>query len=121
MLIGRRSSGFSPKVVQLAAVIPIATDGKFTGTQPLPARAALGNRQPGVASMKIPFIVVFCGNEKYIFYYSHGKEEELVCRMIDYAMDDKHALGWPEVRSVMRHFGLLKMAPPAAGTDPPED
>ena len=58
--------------------------------------------------MKIPFIVIFCGNEKYIFYYSPGKEDELVCRMIDYAMDDRHAMGWEEVRSVMHHFRLLK-------------
>jgi len=58
--------------------------------------------------VKIPFIVIFCGNEKYIFYYSPGKEDELVCRMIDYAMDDRHAMGWEEVRSVMHHFRLLK-------------
>jgi len=58
--------------------------------------------------MKLPFIVVFCGNEKYIFYYSPGKEDDLVCKMIDYAMDERHTLGWTEVRSVMRHFGLLK-------------
>ena len=59
--------------------------------------------------MKLPFIVIFCGNEKYIFYYSPGKEDELVCQMIDYAMDERHALGWADVRSVMRHFNLLKM------------
>ena len=58
--------------------------------------------------MKIPFIVIFCGNEKYIFYYSAGKEDELVCTMIDYAMDPRHAMTWTEVKSVMRHFGLLK-------------
>lgn len=58
--------------------------------------------------MKLPFIVIFCGNEKYIFYYSPGKEDELVCQMIVYAMDERHAMGWPEVRSVMRHFSLLK-------------
>jgi len=58
--------------------------------------------------MKIPFIVIFCGNEKYIFYYSPGKEDELVCKMIDYAMDERHAMTWSEVRSVMQHFGLLK-------------
>jgi len=58
--------------------------------------------------MKIPFIVIFCGNEKYIFYYSPGKEDELVCTMIDYAIDPSHAMTWTEVKSVMRHFGLLK-------------
>ena len=57
--------------------------------------------------MKLPCIVVFCGNEKYVFYYSKGSEDELVCQMIDYAMDKQHALGWAEVRSVMRHLELL--------------
>jgi len=62
--------------------------------------------------VRIPFIVVFCANEKYIFYYSRGNEDELVCRMIDYAMDTKHTLGWAEVRSVMRHLELLKTENP---------
>jgi len=63
--------------------------------------------------MKLPFIIVFCGNEKYVFYYTPGNEDELVCLMIDYAMNPRHALGWGEVRSVMRHLGLLKAAAPS--------
>ena len=58
--------------------------------------------------MKLPFVVVFCGNEKYVFYYSKESEDEMVCQMIDYALDKQHSLGWSEVRSVMRHLELLK-------------
>ena len=60
------------------------------------------------AVVKIPFIVVFCGDEKYLFYYTPGKEEDVVCAMIDYALDDRHKFGWPEVRSIVKHLGLLK-------------
>jgi len=58
--------------------------------------------------MSIPFIVVFCGNHKYIFYYKPGREDELIGQMIDYAMDSRHVFGWAEVRSIMKHFGLLR-------------
>ena len=57
--------------------------------------------------MKLPFIVVSCGNEKYLFYYSPGNEDELICSMIDYAADSRHSLGYSEVLSVMRHLGLV--------------
>jgi len=60
--------------------------------------------------MKLPFIVVSCGNEKYLFYYSPGNEDELICSMIGYAADSRHSLGYSEVLSVMRHLGLVGAA-----------
>ena len=57
--------------------------------------------------MKVPFIVVFCKGEKYLFYYKRGREDDLICTMIDYALDERMTFGWPEVRSIVRHFGLL--------------
>ena len=65
--------------------------------------------------MKLPFIVVVCEDEKYVFYYEKGNEDELVCRMIEYALDERHALGWGEVRSVMEHLGLTESRRRAAG------
>jgi len=58
--------------------------------------------------MKLPFIVVFCHGEKYFFRYKPGHEDEVVAVLIDYAMDERLGFGWPEVRSIMRHFGFLK-------------
>ena len=67
--------------------------------------------------MNVPFIVVYCGPHKYIFYYSSGREDEVISQMIDYAMDDRHRFGWEEVRSIMKHFGLLQAK--SRQSDPP--
>jgi len=58
--------------------------------------------------MKLPFIIVFCHGEKYFFRYKPGQEDEVVAVLIDYAMDERLTFGWPEVRSIMRHFGFIK-------------
>ena len=68
--------------------------------------------------MTIPFIVVYCGSHKYVFYYKTGREDEVISQMIDYAMDERHVFGWAEVRSIMKHFGLLTQ-PPSAPPPPP--
>lgn|GEM_PF-2734155 len=111
---------FFPKVSHRAAVNSGAQGAvKPPGTLSIRSRArnvADHQTTKGESTMRIPFIVVFCGNEKYIFYYSRGNEDELVCRMIDYAADKQHTLGWAEVRSVMRHFELLE-----AGKTTPAD
>ncbi len=62
--------------------------------------------------MSLPFIIVYCGEHKYVFYYTNGREDELIGQMIDFAMDDRHVFGWAEVRSIMKHFGLLQSGPP---------
>ena len=66
------------------------------------------------ALMKLPFIIVFCHGEKYFFRYKPGQEDELIAVLIDYAMDERLTFGWPEVRSIMRHFGFLKTDPAQA-------
>lgn len=58
--------------------------------------------------MKLPFIIVFCRGEKYFFRYTPGYEDELIEVLVDFAMDERLAFGWPEVRSIMRHFGFVK-------------
>jgi len=66
--------------------------------------------------MKMPFIIVFCHGEKYFFRYRPGQEDELIAALIDYAIDERLTFGWPEVRSIMRHFGFIK-DDPTAGPD----
>ena len=58
--------------------------------------------------MDLPFIIVFCGIHKYVFYFKSGQEDALISQMIDYAMDEQHSFGWGEVRSIMKHFGLTE-------------
>ena len=58
--------------------------------------------------MKLPFIIVFCRGEKYFFRYTPGYEDELIEVLVDFAMDERLAFGWPEVRAIMRHFGFVK-------------
>jgi len=68
--------------------------------------------------MKLPFIVVFCHGEKYFFRYTPGHEDELIAVLVDFAMDERLSFGWPEVRSIMRHFGFIKSDQDMPG--PPE-
>ena len=79
-----------------------------TATDPI---ARKGRR----VSVKLPFIIVFCHGEKYFFRYTPGHEDELISVLVDFAMDERLSFGWPEVRSIMRHFGFMK-----SGEDQPQ-
>ena len=54
-----------------------------------------------------PFIIVVCKGERYIFCYEQGREDDLMAMLIDYALDETYNFGWAEVRSILRHLGLI--------------